>query len=88
MNKGTSAPTRSNYPMAGKHMLLMVLCCAIPLVGIALLAFLGVSNNYLAYGMILLCPLLHFFMMRDMHGTGHSGKHTAAESEIAGEVDT
>jgi len=85
MSKEKNASNHSSHQMTGKHMLLMVLCCAIPLIGLAALGIFGVSNSYLLYGMILLCPLLHYFMMRDMHGTGHSGH--AAETEIAGEND-
>ena len=54
--------------MGGKHMLMMVLCCAIPLVAVAVLWYMGLGGKYLIYVVMLLCPLLHFVMMRGMHG--------------------
>ena len=55
-----------------KHALIMVLCCLIPLALLAALWALGVSESYLAFGVILLCPILHIVMMRGMHsGGGH-----------------
>jgi hypothetical protein len=44
----------------------MILCCAIPLVGIVLLCFFGVLGTWGLYALILLCPLLHFIFMRIM----------------------
>ena len=60
-----------------KHMLFMVLCCLIPLAILGVLWAIGVSGSYLILGVILLCPLLHIFMMRGMHkrngdGDGHA----------------
>lgn len=54
------------------HGLMMVLCCGIPLIVllIAVYAF-GVSRSYLFWFVLLLCPLMHFFMMKDMH-KGHA----------------
>ena len=60
--------------MGGKHMLMMVLCCAIPLVAVAALLYLGLGGKYLIYVIMLLCPLLHFVMMRGMHGTARNGE--------------
>jgi hypothetical protein len=48
------------------HFFWMLLCCAIPLGGIALLSFLGVLGLWGLYALILLCPLLHFVFMRRM----------------------
>ena len=59
-----------------KHMLFMVLCCLIPLAILGVLWVIGVSGGYLIFGVILLCPLLHIFMMRGMHkGNGDGGGH-------------
>ncbi len=55
-----------------KHMLIMVLCCVIPLVTLGVLWAIGVSGSYLIFGVILLCPLLHILMMRGM-GKGGGG---------------
>lgn len=48
------------------HFLLMVLCCAIPLVGILILSYLGILGSWGVYALILLCPLLHLLFMRKM----------------------
>jgi hypothetical protein len=59
-----------------KHALIMVLCCLIPLAILAVLWAIGVSGSYLIFGVILLCPLLHIFMMRGMSkGSGEGGGH-------------
>jgi len=49
-----------------KHMLLMAGCCLAPIVGILLLQQRGYdeSGNYL---LLLLCPLMHLFMMRSVN---------------------
>jgi hypothetical protein len=48
------------------YFLWMILCCAIPLVGIVLLSFFGVLGTWGLYALILLCPLLHFIFMKIM----------------------
>ena len=48
------------------HALAMILCCAIPLVGILALSSLGLLGSWGYYALILLCPLGHIFMMRGM----------------------
>lgn len=48
-------------------MLLMMLCCLVPTGGVLALTAIGYEStaNYL---MLLLCPLMHLFMMRGMTG--------------------
>ena len=53
-----------------KHTLIMVLCCLIPLAILGVLWAIGISGSHLILGVILLCPLLHIFMMRGMHKSG------------------
>ncbi len=62
-----------------RHMLLMLLCCLIPIALIAAVAIFGFSlgalTPYLPFAIVLLCPLMMFFMMR---GMGH--EHDAVET--------
>lgn len=57
-------------------MLLMLLCCLIPITliaGVSIFGFsLGALTPNLTFALVLLCPLMMFFMMRGMgheHGT-------------------
>lgn len=58
--------------MRNKHTLLMLACCLIPLatLGVVYLFHAG-ADSALFYGLVLLCPILHFIMMRGMMG-GHA----------------
>lgn len=53
-----------------KHGLLMILCCLLPIIIFGVLAFLPSKNvqlqKFLSFGVFLLCPLLHIFMMKGM----------------------
>ncbi len=64
------------------HLLIMLACCLVPLALILAIGVFGISlgslTPLLPYAMILLCPLLMFFMMRSM---GH--EHGAAEMHQA-----
>jgi len=51
------------------HFLAMMLCCAIPVIGILALSSLGVLGSWGYYVLILLCPIGHIFLMRGMHAT-------------------
>jgi hypothetical protein len=64
--------------MNKKHMLLMIACCLIPLVGLgAVFIFkLPVSTVFLV-GMVLFCPLSHLLMMAFM-------KHNHEDNKPAG----
>ncbi|MDP2925118.1 MAG: hypothetical protein Q8N99_01975 [Nanoarchaeota archaeon] len=48
------------------HLLMMLICCIIPLVIAGTLFYLG-FKTYALLAVMLLCPILHYFMMRDMH---------------------
>ncbi|MFH1185523.1 MAG: hypothetical protein V1755_10865 [Chloroflexota bacterium] len=63
--------------MKKSHMLLMFLCCLIPVIGLTAVYFFKIPlSSVLLYGMILLCPVSHLLMMKFM---GHD--HSPAENE-------
>ena len=73
----------------GKHMLMMLICCLVPLALIAGVGLFGLSlgplSALLPYAAALMCPLMMIFMMRGMmHGqdTDHS-QHTVNAPRIA-----
>ena len=71
--------------MSGRHGLIMLLCCLIPLAAIvAITLFEFPLNTVLFAGLLLLCPLSHILMMRGMNG--HSHGSARREEVIAGEV--
>lgn len=54
------------------HLLLMVLCCAIPIILIIGFIFLFETNiNFWIWLIILLCPLLHIWMMKGHKHNSH-----------------
>jgi DUF2933 family protein len=64
--------------MSKKHLGIMLVCCLVPVAGLAAFYVFRVPLNTLLVGaMVLLCPLSHILMMRSMgHGqdeTRHSG---------------
>lgn len=60
----------------------MILCCAIPLGLIMILSVSGRLGSWGYYAMILLCPLMHFFMMRG-HGSSHNDERKLLPSPEA-----
>ena len=56
------------------HILAMILCCAIPMIGILVLAWMGVLGSWGYIALILICPLGHVFMMRAMHSASDDTK--------------
>jgi cytochrome b561 len=61
------------------HFLVMVVCCAIPIIGILALSASGVLGTWAYFLVFLLCPLGHIFMMRGMHS---SHAEQTAQSEV------
>jgi hypothetical protein len=62
--------TMLNYLWAkirSNHFMAMVLCCAIPIAGIAILSYMNIVGSWGSYAIFLLCPLMHIVMMRGMH---------------------
>lgn len=58
--------------MNKRHIWFMVLCCLLPLLGLAAVFLLKVPVNTVVYaGLALLCPLAHFFMIGNMNDHNH-----------------
>lgn len=62
-----------NTSYGNRHMLLMILCCLIPVAALAAIFVLKIPvPQVLTYGLILLCPVSHVLMMglmgRQQHG--------------------
>jgi hypothetical protein len=69
------------------HWLMMTICCGTPLILLIIAVyFFGLNNKYLFWSILLLCPILHYFLMKDMH-KGHSSEEDKeiAESSKNGE---
>ena len=63
--------------MKKSHMFIMILCCLIPIVGLAAVYLFKIPlSSVLLYGLILLCPFSHVLMMKYM---GHD--HSSSENE-------
>lgn len=81
--------------MKKSHMLIMILCCLIPIMGLAAIYIFKLPMNTVLFGaIILLCPLLHILMMKFMvqdhnHGSPKAGTpscHSETAEVIAKEV--
>ena len=49
------------------HMFLMIICCAVPIVALLSLSYLGVLGSWGYYALLLLCPLAHILMFKKSH---------------------
>ena len=53
--------------MKKSHLLIMILCCLIPVAALAAIyLFKAPVNSVLLFGLILLCPISHLLMMKFM----------------------
>lgn len=56
--------------MKKRHIWIMLLCCLLPILGIAAIFIFDIPTTTVIYfGLLLLCPLAHFVMMSQM---GHN----------------
>ncbi len=84
--------------MNRKHVLLMVLCCLIPLVGFAAISIFRIpANTVIFVALALACPAMHLLMMRGMtHAPArsagvdhnHDGEHAHHQVEAPRELET
>lgn len=56
-----------------KHVIIMILACAVPLAIIIALQYFGISNKWTTFGAIGLMIVLHLFMMKDHFSDHHKG---------------
>lgn len=71
--------------MNKRHIWIILLCCLLPLIGLAaIFLFNFPANTVLYFGLILLCPIAHFFMMGQMgdsHSSEQNNQHVHIEVE-------
>jgi hypothetical protein len=66
-----------------KHLLIMALCCSVPLAALMLVFLFKVpTNGLVSTALVLLCPAAHIGMMFAMRGKhhGHETSHARRES--------
>ena len=64
--------------MNKKHMLMMLICCLLPIAGFAAIFLFKIPlNTILLVGLVLLCPLSHLLMMGQMRHDYGNEPHTA-----------
>jgi hypothetical protein len=71
--------------MSKKHILIMLVCCLLPIVGLAAIFLFNIPvNTVLWVGLLLLCPLSHLLMMKTLgyeHSPGQSTSHIHHDRE-------
>ncbi len=66
-----------------RHTLMMVFGCMIPILLLGILWVAGVSQNILSLGILLLCPIMHFVMMKNMkHGEQNPENSTGGDKKV------
>ncbi len=69
----------------GKHLLLMLLGCLIPIALILGMGYFNIGGPILSrfplFLMLLICPLMHIFMMKGMMSNGNESCHGKSNQE-------
>jgi ABC-type transport system involved in cytochrome bd biosynthesis fused ATPase/permease subunit len=72
--------------MMKKHLIIMLVCCLIPVVALAAIFLLNVQvSSVLWIGLVLLCPLSHLFMMKFMMQDNHDHSMSHSYKPLSGE---
>lgn len=80
---------KSNKSGNHRHTLMMILGCLMPLVILGILWFAGVSQSILSFGILLLCPIMHFVMMKNMkHGNVKNENVKQDSQKIESKIDS
>lgn len=70
------------------HWLMMIICCGIPLILLIILIYVfDLSNKYLFWFVLLLCPIMHYFMMKDMHKNKEDSENKMKDKNKNGRKD-
>jgi len=73
--------------MKKSHILIMILCCLIPIAGLAAVYIFKLPLNNVVYGaMVLICPIAMFFMMKSMLQDHNSGSPKAGSPSCHSET--
>ncbi len=73
---------------SNRHLLIMVLGCAIPMAAVVAIFVLGIPLSQLTvFALVLLCPLSHLLMMRGgMHQHGGAAQGTTNQAAGTGDA--
>ena len=72
--------------LKGNHALLMVICCVVPMAFLAAIFVFNIPIGTVGlFVIMLLCPLMHVFIMRGMgHGDQQAGCHGGTRADEPG----
>lgn len=75
--------------LKNNHGLIMVLCCAIPVVVVVVgtYYFGWQQRSYLVWLFLLLCPLMHYWMMKEMHGKEKNSEDKSSAEKQSSEKE-